>query len=115
MNVFSKFAVDEEELEEKKPILKFIENSKFQLMILVVTIYALFADQYKLIVCRTQLDSFFDVFVIICIALFSFEIIIATIFKQGYFNSYYFYLDIVSTASLILDFTPVKVALLEWR
>lgn len=112
-NIFESLAEDVE-VKVKNPGQKFVENSKIQLFLLIVTFYALFADDYRTLVTKPDMDINFDIFVWICIAIFMIEIFISTISKSGYFNSYYFYLDIISTASLILDFSPVRNALNEF-
>lgn len=108
--------IEDEEIDykDKKPMHKFIDNSKVQLVLLIVTLYSLFSDDYRILASKKHLDVIYDVFVIICLSVFSIEILIAAIWKPLYFNSYYFYLDIVSTASLILDFSPVSNALIRF-
>lgn len=91
---------------------KFIDNPKIQLVLLIVTLYSLFADDYRILASGKQVDVIYDVFVIICLVTFSVEILIAAIWKPLYVKSYYFYLDIISTASLILDFSPVSNAII---
>ena len=106
---------DEIDYKDKKLMHRFIDHPKVQLMILVVTLYSLFADDYRVLTGRKGLDIVYDVFVMLCLAIFSIEIVIAAIWKPLYSNSYYFYLDIISTASLILDFSPVNNALIVFR
>jgi class 3 adenylate cyclase len=103
---------DEIDDKDKHPMHKFIDNPKVQLLLLIVTMYSLFSDDYRILVSAKHLDVIYDVFTIICLVIFSIEIFIAAIWKISYFNSYYFYLDILSTASLILDFSPVNNALI---
>jgi hypothetical protein len=92
--------------------LKFLESPRVQLFLLIITLYALFADDYRYLTGRKAIDPVYDVFILICTGIFFVEIVVASVFKPGYFNSYYFYLDIVSTGSLILDFYPVKAELI---
>ena len=106
---------DEIDYKDKKLMHRFIDNPKVQLMILVVTLYSLFADDYRVLTAKKNLDVVYDVFVMLCLAIFTVEIIIAYFWKPLYSNSYYFYLDIISTASLILDFSPVNNALIIFR
>jgi hypothetical protein len=103
---------EEGELVIKTRWLKFLENPRVQLFLLIITLYALFADDYRYLTGRKAIDPVYDVFILICTGIFFVEIVIASIFKPGYFNSYYFYLDIVSTGSLILDYYPVKAELI---
>ncbi len=91
---------------------KFIDHPKIQLLLLIVTLYSLFADDYRVLASDKQLDVIYDVFVMLCLGIFSIEIVIAAIWKPLYVKSYYFYLDIISTASLILDFGPVSTAII---
>lgn len=105
---------EDDDVRVKSKGQKILENSKVQLFLLIVTLYALFADDYRYLTCKKEVDVVYDVFNIICIVIFTVEIVVSCIFKPGYFNSYYFYLDIISTASLILDFTPVKNEMIEF-
>ena len=103
---------DEGDMVIKTRWLQFLENPRVQLFLLIITLYALFADDYRYLTGRKAIDPVYDVFILICTGIFFIEIIIASTFKPGYFNSYYFYLDIVSTGSLILDYYPVKAELI---
>ena len=103
---------DELDYSKKSPMHRFIDHPKIQLILLVVTLYSLFADDYRVLSSKKQVDRIYDVFCIICLVVFAFEIVIAAIWKPMYMSSYYFYLDIISTASLILDFSPVSDAII---
>lgn len=103
---------DEIDYSKKSTMHKFIDHPKVQLILLIVTLYSLFADDYRILASGKQLDVIYDVFVIICLTVFAVEILIAAIWKPLYIKSYYFYLDIISTASLILDFSPVSNAII---
>ena len=48
-------------------------------------------------------DVGFDAITTICLIMFSIEIALASIAKQGYIGSFFFWLDFISTISLILD------------
>ncbi len=57
------------------------------------------------------MDSFFDYVAIISVTLFLFEIVSACFVTKGYYKSFFMYLDIISTLSLIMDvgfiFNPI--------
>jgi hypothetical protein len=115
MNVFSRF--EEEEDQEKKKRnwgIVLLEKSNVQLCLLFVTFYALFADDYKILTAEKNMDLAYDVFGLIAISVFVAEILIACFYKTGYFNSYYFYLDFVSTASMVLDLSWIKILLIQY-
>lgn len=103
---------DELDHSQKTPMHRFIDNPKIQLLLLIVTLYSLFADDYRVLASGKKLDVIYDVFTILCLSIFTIEILIAAIWKPLYAKSYYFYLDIISTASLILDFSPVSDAII---
>ena len=52
-------------------------------------------------------DIYFDIVTIISLIAFTFEIIITVIVKEGYLWIFFFFLDIISTISLILDINIV--------
>lgn len=108
-------AIDDEETAKKNSVHKFLDNSKVQLFLLIITIYALFADDYRTLTTKPDMDIVFDIFVIAITTIFAVEIFLASVWKPGFFNSYYFYLDIVSTMSLLLDFSPVRTQLVLFR
>ena len=91
---------------------RFLANSNvFQFITTILTLYALFGDDIRIATTRRQADWFFDLMTILCIALFTLEIIVCSIGKQDYYGSFFFYLDIISTASLFLDITTINEAL----
>ena len=107
--------VDEEDTRVKSAGQMFVENSKVQLFLLVVTLYALFADDYRTLTTQPDMDQAFDYFVLLCTLIFLAELFISVFCRPGFFNSYYFYLDVISTISLLLDYSPVRNALISFR
>lgn len=69
----------------------------------IVTIYALFGDDVRLAFYSKNADDTFFTLTFISLILFSIEICLNSIATPGYFNSFYFWLDFVSTISLITD------------
>ncbi|EGR27667.1 hypothetical protein IMG5_191510 [Ichthyophthirius multifiliis] len=68
-----------------------------------ITIYALFGDDTRVLVTDKNGDPIFWTINIVVLILFGLEIILASLVNPGYFNGFFFYLDIVSTISLLLD------------
>ena len=77
----------------------------------VITIYALLGDDIKLLVFPKGADDAFTVLTSASMILFMLEIILASIAKADYFNSFFFWLDLLSTLSLITDIEPAMDAL----
>ncbi|EER12044.1 hypothetical protein Pmar_PMAR019150 [Perkinsus marinus ATCC 50983] len=71
----------------------------------VTTIYALFGDDIRVSSTSQSADNIFDIFTTISLFIFTIEITAASIGKKGYLWSFFFFLDLLSTASLLLDLT----------
>jgi hypothetical protein len=68
-----------------------------------ITIYALFFDDIRILCLSSSADDTvyaFTTFVLLC---FSVEIVLHSIADRNYINSFFFWLDIISTISLIFD------------
>lgn len=69
----------------------------------LVTLWALFGDDIRLLVGNSQNDTTFYVLTLICFSIFTIEIILSCYAKSDYLNSFYFYLDVISTVTLLFD------------
>lgn len=69
----------------------------------IVTIYALFGDDIRLAFFTKEADDVFFAMTFVSMILFFVELVLSSIAKEDYFNSFYFWLDLVSTISLITD------------
>jgi len=69
----------------------------------LVTLYALFADDIRLWAFNKSSDPYFFSFMICALILFAIEIIINSIVVDDYKYSFFFWLDIIATISLIPD------------
>ena len=72
----------------------------------IITIYVLLAEDIRLSTAPKSMDDLFTVMNIVCLFLFTLEIIISTIGYPNYPLSMFFWLDIISTASIITDIEP---------
>ena len=69
----------------------------------VVTVYALFADDSRQAFFVKTSDETFYVLTTICMCSFVLEISIQSIAIKGYFNSFHFWLDVISSLSMVTD------------
>jgi hypothetical protein len=69
----------------------------------IVTLYALFGDDIRALAFTKEADNCFFGLTTAAMVLFGLEIIVASIAKEDYFLGFYFWLDTVSTVSLIFD------------
>ena len=74
-------------------------------MIFMVTIsmYALFGDDLRLAVVTINYDSVFFIMTSITCIIFILEILISCFVIKDYFLSFYFWLDMLASFSMILD------------
>lgn len=80
-------------------------SNVFATITTLLTIYALIGDDIRLISFEKEDDIFFDALTWTCIGMFSIEIFVCSFGKPDYWMSFFFALDLISTASLFLDIT----------
>jgi hypothetical protein len=73
----------------------------------LVTLYALLGDDIKMLTTEKSADNYFTIMTSLALVLFTFELIIQSIGKDDYLNTFFFWLDLVSTVSLITDIEPI--------
>jgi len=73
----------------------------------VITVFALFGDDIRILCAPKHADPYFYVVSATMMFLFAVEIILASFAKPDYLNSFFFWLDILSTISLITDIEPL--------
>lgn len=69
----------------------------------IATIYALFGDDLCMLAFTYKADNTFYSITTLCLLLFVIEIILASVAKQGYLGGFFFWLDLISTFSLLFD------------
>jgi hypothetical protein len=86
---------------------KFLDSAFIQTFMTTVTLYALLGDDFRVMYANPQFDDTFTNLTIASLFFFSIELILSCFGIDGYFNSFFFYLDLVSTASIIADIQPI--------
>lgn len=90
-----------------------IDNVKFQGVMGLITIYALVGEDLRMASYTSKYDDlYFNIVTIVALNLFSFEMVCSCIGKDDYFLSFFFFLDLVATSSLLLDITWVYEVLI---
>ena len=102
-----------------------LQGSKFMALIIFVTVFALFGEDSKYLIPTNSasgyqaVDTTFDIITILCLVIYTCEIglqcfadktddepdIVNSMYIWKYKWSFYFWLDIFSTATMILDIT----------
>jgi len=86
-------------------------SSFFSVLTTILTFYALFGDDVRLALTEKKDDWAFDMLTVMAMIVFSTEIIACSIGKPGYVFGFFFWLDILSTTTLIFDVSSVSEAL----
>lgn len=84
-----------------------VEHKSVVALTTILTIYALAGDDIRLICTNKDADPVFNIIVIVCIVVFTLEVILSCLGKDDYFMGFFFMLDVVATATLFLDLTFV--------
>ncbi|CAD8076816.1 unnamed protein product [Paramecium sonneborni] len=87
----------------QKLITQLIEGWTFSIIMAIVTLYALFGDDIRILSVDKTEDDIFFILTIISMSFFSLEIILTSIINPNYILNFYFFLDVISTATMILD------------
>ena len=88
-----------------------MDGNHSQAIMTIVTIYALLASDIKALAFDIEADDVFVVLTCISMALFAFELIAASVGKPGYWLSFFFWLDLIATLSLVTDIDPLVEAI----
>ncbi|CAJ1350647.1 unnamed protein product [Effrenium voratum] len=78
---------------------------RFQTLTTILTVSALLGDDARLLLTSKEADNFFNVLIVMAFIVFAVEIVAASLGIRGYFNSFFFYLDFIATATMLLDLT----------
>jgi hypothetical protein len=82
---------------------KFIDHNFIVILMTIVTAYSLFFDDIRVFALPKSVDETFYNITFISMMLFAIEISIATYAKDDYIGSFFFWLDIISTVTMIPD------------
>ena len=87
----------------KKVIISFLDSTPVLIIMSVLTLFALFASDIKAAWLRKEVDEAFNIIQCILIGIFGVEFILNCIAKKDYLLSFFFWLDLISTVSIIQD------------
>eukprot|EP00445_Apocalathium_hangoei_P017731 CAMPEP_0203913236 /NCGR_PEP_ID=MMETSP0359-20131031/54257_1 /ASSEMBLY_ACC=CAM_ASM_000338 /TAXON_ID=268821 /ORGANISM="Scrippsiella Hangoei, Strain SHTV-5" /LENGTH=920 /DNA_ID=CAMNT_0050839337 /DNA_START=356 /DNA_END=3118 /DNA_ORIENTATION=- len=73
----------------------------------MLTVYALFGDDFRLSATHKTMDNFFNVMTLLCLMVFTLEVVVSSLGKEGYFLGFFFLLDCGATVTLFFDLTWV--------
>eukprot|EP00929_Paragymnodinium_shiwhaense_P045547 TRINITY_DN2325_c0_g5_i1.p1 TRINITY_DN2325_c0_g5~~TRINITY_DN2325_c0_g5_i1.p1 ORF type:complete len:972 (+),score=319.49 TRINITY_DN2325_c0_g5_i1:142-3057(+) len=85
-----------------------VDNKYFTALTTILTIWALTGDDLRILFTSQPADIYFDLLVVLMILVFSVEVVLSVLGKADYYMSFFYWLDIVSTVTLVLDLTFVN-------
>lgn len=91
---------------------RLLDHTAFEVLISLTTIYALFGDDIRMATCTLAQDKYFDITTTVSIFLFIFEIYLASCVRKHFLFSFFFWLDLISSLTLIFDITIINHAVL---
>jgi class 3 adenylate cyclase len=87
----------------RQSVGRLIDSYPCMISMTILTIYTLFADDIRNLATMKKHDDIWFAFATLCLACFLLELVLSCITKRGYLWSFYFWLDLVATISLIPD------------
>lgn len=87
----------------KVKMAKFLDHWAVMIFMTLITIYALFFDDIRVLAFPKSVDDIFYGITLVAMICYTLEIICASISVDDYFLSFFFWLDLVSTISMIPD------------
>jgi len=90
-----------------------VGNKVFVTITTLLTCYVLTGDDLKMMCTNKPADQYFDIVTYVCIFLFAVEVILSSLGKTDYFLSFFFMLDVGSTATLVLDISYINEFILD--
>ena len=80
-----------------------IEHPVTQIVMAIITIYSLFFDDIRIICLPKSVDDAFFGLTLFSFIAYCIEVVLACVAIDGYFNSFFFWLDVVSTITMLPD------------
>jgi len=81
----------------------FLEHLYTQIFLSIINVFALFADDIRCLAFGKSSDNTFFALLTVAMAIFISEIVLCSLAKESYFLGFYFWIDIISTISMIGD------------
>jgi len=88
-----------------------VGNRIFVACTTLLTVWALAGDDLRILGTDKPADPIFDVLAIFSMLVFTFEIVVSCFGSEDYFMGFFFWLDVVSTCTLVMDLTAVRDAM----
>jgi hypothetical protein len=112
VEVQGKDYVKKKKKKEKNIFTYIVDSNYFISFMTILTLIALFSNDLQTAWLAADIDFTFDIIQSTLLFFFTLEIIMTCIAKKGYIGSFFFWLDLISTISLIQDISFIFNAVL---
>lgn len=103
----NKLGSDDDEITIRMKAREVVEGKYVITLMTCVTLFALFGDDFRLWFFGSFIDPYYYAFLYIAFLLFGLEILLNSCVVDDFKYSFFFWLDIVATLSLIVDMSPI--------
>lgn len=90
-----------------KKLQRFSDSYFFQGLIIAFTVFSLFGADVKVLSCDSRYDIVWDIFFWLSFVLFLLEIFLSLVTRKNYTFSFFFWLDIFSTITILIDISSI--------
>ena len=94
---------DEDTVPTRQKVREFFEGKFITILMAAVTIFALFGDDFRLWFTNKSADVYIDAALIFSLFAFTIEILVNSCVVDEFKYSFFFWLDIIATVSILVD------------
>ena len=98
---------EEDAIPSRQKVREFFEGKFVTILMAAVTIFALFGDDFRLWFTNKNADTYIDAALIISLIAFTTEILVNSCVVDDFKYSFFFWLDIIATVSILVDVVAV--------
>eukprot|EP00928_Gymnodinium_smaydae_P070852 TRINITY_DN54602_c0_g1_i1.p1 TRINITY_DN54602_c0_g1~~TRINITY_DN54602_c0_g1_i1.p1 ORF type:complete len:960 (-),score=231.81 TRINITY_DN54602_c0_g1_i1:117-2912(-) len=88
-----------------------VDNKYFTIFTTLLTIFALTGDDVRRMTTSAEADPAYNVLVLVSLVVFTLELLLSCFGKDDYWLGFFFWLDFVSTATIVMDLTWINDAM----
>ena len=94
---------DDDEAPLRMRVREFVEGNLITIIMTMTTLFALFGDDFRLWFCNKWVDPYFYGLLCAAFVIFGAELLLKSCVLDDFKYSFFFWLDLVATLSLIVD------------
>jgi hypothetical protein len=84
-------------------VTRFLDHNITTIVVSLFTVIVLFGDDARVALFTNEVDNYVDTILLFCWLVFIVELVLSCLFKDGYWFSFFFWMDIVSIITLPSD------------